>query len=96
MKSEIAGEFPSDWERVPGEKIEYRKKSDSYELRTRETIGFCDRCGKKGLGYSLSAADSSGGYISKSGAYWCPTCGEGMNPEEYENFVKNELITPEM
>lgn len=88
--------FPPDWQKMPGETVEYRKKIGSYEMRARETEGFCDKCGKKGLGFSFSAVDSRGDYMGKSGAYWCPTCGEGMDPEAYENFVKNELITPEM
>lgn len=92
----MEGQFSSDWERRPGEKIEYRKKIGSFEMSAVETEGFCDKCGKKGLGYSFQTTDSRGDYMGKSGAYWCPKCGEGMNPEEYESFVKNELITPEM
>jgi len=92
----MEGKFPSDWERLPGEKIEYRKKIGSFEMSAVETEGFCEKCQEKGLGYSFKTTDSRGDYMGKSGAYWCPTCGEGMNPEEYEKFVKNELITPEM
>lgn len=90
------GEFPPGWEMMPGEAIEYRKKIGAFEIRAREEEGFCEKCGKRGLGFSFNAVDSRGDHMGESGAYWCPECGEGMNPKEYENFVKNELITPEM
>ena len=90
------GKFPTDWKQIPGEKLEYRKKLGQFEMIATETMGFCEKCGKKGLGFSFKTKDSRGDYIGKSGAYWCPKCGEGMNPEAYEKFVKSELITPEM
>jgi hypothetical protein len=90
------GHFPPDWEKISDTPIEYMKKIGSYELRATETEGFCEKCGEKGLGFSFKTIDSRGDYIGRSGAYWCPKCGEGMSPEDYENFVKSELITPEM
>jgi len=90
------GRFPPDWKLMPGTKIEYRKKIGAFELRATETEGYCEKCKQKGLGFSFQTVDSRGDYLGKSGAYWCPKCGEGMRPEEYENFVKSELITPEM
>ena len=67
-----------------------------FEMSAVETEGFCDKCGKHGLGFSFKTVDSRGDYMGKSGAYWCPKCGEGMDPEAYEDFVQSELITPEM
>jgi len=90
------GKFPPDWKKMPGAKVEYRKKVGAYEMRAVETEGFCEKCGKKGLGFSFRTVDSRGDYLGKSGAYWCPACGEGMSPAAYEGFVKHELITPEM
>jgi hypothetical protein len=90
------GKFPPEWKKMAGEKVEYRKKVGAYEMRAVETEGFCEKCSKKGLGFSFRTVDSRGDYLGKSGAYWCPACGEGMSPEAYEGFVKNELITPEM
>ena len=88
--------FSSDWEHLPGTPVAYRKKIGNFELRALETEGYCDTCKKKGPGFSLQTLDSKGAYIGRSGAYWCPTCGEGMSPEHYEKFVTSELITPEM
>jgi hypothetical protein len=96
VKLKMEGKFPSDWERVPGEKVEYRKKLGSFEMSAVETEGFCEKCAEKGLGFSFKTVDSRGDYMGKSGAYWCPKCGEGMKPEAYEDFVQSELITPEM
>jgi len=90
------GKFPPDWKKMPGAKVEYRKKVGAFEMRAVETEGFCEKCGKKGLGFSFRTVDSRGDYLGKSGAYWCPKCGEGMSPAAYEGFVKTELITPEM
>ncbi|MGC9444683.1 MAG: hypothetical protein ACP5E9_07160 [Candidatus Methanospirareceae archaeon] len=81
---------------MPGEKLEYRKKLGQFELIATEKMGFCEKCGEKSLGFSLQTKDSRGDYLGKSGAYWCTKCGEGMSPEAYEDFVKSELITPEM
>lgn len=88
--------FPPDWKKIPGEKVEYRKKVGAFEMRALETLGFCEKCGKKGRGFSFRTVDGRGEYLGRSGAYWCPTCGEGMSPTGYEGFVRNELITPEM
>jgi len=88
--------FPPDWERMPGETVEYRKKAGQFEMIAKETEGFCEKCGKKGLGFSFKTIDGRGDYIGQSGAYWCPKCGEGMKPEAYADFVQSELITPEM
>ncbi len=90
------GKFPPEWKKMPGAKVEYRKKVGTFEMRAVETEGFCEKCGKKGLGFSFKTVDSRGDYLGKSGAYWCPKCGEGMSPAAYEGFVKTELITPEM
>jgi len=90
------GKFPPDWKKMPGAKVEYRKKVGAFEMRAVETEGFCEKCGKKGLGFSFRTVDSRGDYLGKSGAYWCPKCGEGMSPAAYEGFVKTELTTPEM
>jgi hypothetical protein len=90
------GKFPPGWKQILGEKLEYRKKLGQFEMIATETMGFCEKCGEKGLGFSFQTKDSRGDYLGKSGAYWCPKCGEGMSPEAYEDFVKSELITPEM
>jgi hypothetical protein len=88
--------FPPGWELKPGKKIEYRKKLGAFEMVATETEGFCEKCKTKGLGFSFMTLDSRGDQLGKSGAYWCSKCGEGMDPKAYENFVKTELITPEM
>jgi len=95
MKAKF-GQFPPDWKKIPGTKIEYRKKLAAFEMRAVETEEICEKCKKKGLGYSYQTVDSRGDSLGKSGAYWCPKCGEGMTPKAYEEFVKTELLLPEM
>jgi hypothetical protein len=89
------GHFPTDWEKMPGTTIEYRKKIGAFELRAIEKEELCEKCEKRSLGFLFRALDSHGDDMVNSEIYWCPMCGEGMSPEAYESFVKSELITPE-
>ncbi len=96
VKRKMVEKFPSDWVRMPGKTIEYRKKLGQFEMIATETEKFCEKCGKDSLGFSFRTLDGRGDHMGGSGAYWCPKCGEGMDPEAYEDFVQSELITPEM
>jgi hypothetical protein len=94
MKAEY-GHFPSDWEKMPSETIEYRKKIGAFEMIATEKEEFCKKCEKRSLGFSYRTLDNRGDEMKHAEAYWCSKCGEGMSPEAYESFVKSELITPE-
>ena len=91
MKAEY-GHFPSDWSKMPGTPAEYRKMVGALEMRATEKEGVCEKCGKRGLGFLYRTLDSNGYEMENSEVYWCPECGEGMNPEAYAKFVRIELL----
>jgi len=94
MKAEY-GHFPSDWEKMSDKPQEYRKKIGAFEMIATEGEEVCKNCEERSTGFSYRTLDSRGDKMKNSEVFWCSTCGEGMNPEAYESFVKSELITPE-
>jgi len=85
------GKFSTDWERMPGEAIEYRKKVGLFVIIARVEEKLCEKCDEQHPGYVFKTIDNSGKDVENSEVYWCPKCG-GMTPENYEKFVRAELL----
>lgn len=95
MKCKMVIKFPSDWEKTPGEKFEYRKKVGLFEIIATEQEGVCEKCAKSVLGYLYKTIEiNTGKDVENSEVYWCPDCG-GISPEDYEKFVRTELLFQE-
>ncbi|KAF5412458.1 MAG: hypothetical protein C5S38_08300 [Candidatus Methanophagaceae archaeon] len=58
--SEEYGKFSTDWERMPGETIEYRKKVGLFEIIARVEEKLCEKCDEQHPGYVFKTIDNSG------------------------------------